>query len=249
LSPAVALLHGFTGWPASWDAVVAALPPGTRVAAPPLVGHGAEARGPRFEDEVDRLAAELRKAADRVHLAGYSLGGRLALGLMVRHPDLVLSAMLVGAQPGLAADDERKARRVSDDRLRAVLLERGLEAFVDAWERLPLFASQASLPDAVLAAQRESRLRHEPGALAESLRLTGLGAMPPYGEALRAVECPTTLMAGELDPKFTALAFEMAERIPGATVEIVAGAGHNVVMERPAAVAAAIARHLGRAAE
>ncbi len=47
---------------------------------------------------------------------------------------------------------------------------------------------------------------------------------------------PVTLIAGERDTKFTALADEMARLIPDATVMIVPGAGHAVHLERPDAV-------------
>ena len=51
---------------------------------------------------------------------------------------------------------------------------------------------------------------------------------------------PVTLIAGERDTKFTAIAYEMAALIPDATVTIVPGAGHAVHLERPDAVIEAL---------
>lgn len=51
---------------------------------------------------------------------------------------------------------------------------------------------------------------------------------------------PVSLLAGERDTKFTALAQEMARRIPRASVTVVAGAGHAVHLERPEAVVEAL---------
>jgi pimeloyl-ACP methyl ester carboxylesterase len=45
-----------------------------------------------------------------------------------------------------------------------------------------------------------------------------------------------TLVAGALDEKFVAEARAMAQRIDGAKVIVVPGVGHDVVLERPAAV-------------
>ncbi len=76
------LLHGFTQTGASWDGVRRALGARYRALAPDL---GA---GP-WEAELDRLEA-LAPAA--FVLAGYSMGGRLALALALRHPERVRSA-------------------------------------------------------------------------------------------------------------------------------------------------------------
>ena len=57
---------------------------------------------------------------------------------------------------------------------------------------------------------------------------------------------PVLAMAGELDPKFSAIAAAMAGRIPGAAVRIVPGAGHAVPLERAAECAQAIETFLTR---
>jgi pimeloyl-ACP methyl ester carboxylesterase len=88
------LLHGFTGAPGAWDAVRAQLPAAT-VEVPWLIGHGVPEAAPEvcdFEAEVDRLAALL---AEPCVVAGYSLGARLGLGLLVRHPEKVRAAVLI----------------------------------------------------------------------------------------------------------------------------------------------------------
>ncbi|GIS99573.1 MAG: hypothetical protein CM1200mP26_12860 [Acidimicrobiales bacterium] len=73
------------------------------------------------------------------------MGGRVALGLAIRHPGHVASLSLIGASPGLSDPVERAARRRSDDKLADDLLEDGLTAFVDRWMASPLFASQVRL--------------------------------------------------------------------------------------------------------
>jgi 2-succinyl-6-hydroxy-2,4-cyclohexadiene-1-carboxylate synthase len=51
---------------------------------------------------------------------------------------------------------------------------------------------------------------------------------------------PVTLVVGERDAKFSAIADQMAARIPDARVVVIAGAGHAAQLERPDEVAAAI---------
>ncbi|MFW6051623.1 MAG: alpha/beta fold hydrolase [Myxococcota bacterium] len=244
MSDPIVLLHGFTGAPRSWDPVVRALPGGARVVRPPLLGHGAadDASVTCFDDEVDRLAAHLHGEGVRdALLVGYSLGGRLALGLLARHPDRFARAVILGAHPGLTDPDARVERVARDERWAHMLEREGIGAFVDAWERLPLFATQARLPAAVRQGQRAIRMAHDPRGLARALRVVGLGRMPVLWDRLARVRVPARLVAGSLDAKFGALADRLAEAWGGpAEVARIEGAGHNVVLERPADVAALV---------
>jgi 2-succinyl-6-hydroxy-2,4-cyclohexadiene-1-carboxylate synthase len=242
--PTLFLLHGFAGSPASWDAVLAALSDPPHL-CPRLVGHGEPAPGASgvggFEDEVDRLAS-LVVPEGPVHLAGYSLGARLALGLLVRHGQRFEGATLIGVHPGLSSDEERAERRRSDGALRERLETRGIEDFVDHWERQPLFASESRLPQALREQKRGVRLSHDPRELARSLALTGLAEMPDYGARAGSISTPITLMAGELDQKFSGLAHGLAGHLPAARVVIAPGAGHDLLLERPDLVALTLER-------
>ena len=65
--------------------------------------------------------------------------------------------------------------------------------------------------------------------------------MPDYGAALttrRARSTPTTLVVGADDARFLALAAELCGHLPHAALRTIAGAGHNVVTQAPAALAA-----------
>lgn len=237
-------LHGFTGTPAAWDFLRALLSPSSEIFCPPILGHaGGPSKGASFEAEIDRLAGLVRERGGRdVHLAGYSQGGRLAIGLLVRHRGLFARATLIGASPGLPTAEERAARRVADERLARRLETEGLEPFLEFWQSLPLFASQKRLPKDVLEAQRAERRRHDAKGLAEALRVLGTGTMPSYWRRLEEIDVPVHLMVGKLDAKFCQLAEEIAERLPRSSVEVVPGAGHNLLLEAPGRVARALAR-------
>src|SRR3954451_10969714 len=99
------LLHGFTQTGASWAGVMRALAGRYRALAPDL---GA---GP-WEGELDRLEALMGDGSvgageTRWVVAGYSMGGRLALALALRRPERVGRLVLVSASPGLADGEER----------------------------------------------------------------------------------------------------------------------------------------------
>ncbi len=241
MTPPLVLLHGFTGSPASWDEVLDDLAPASPVLAPAALGHDGS-HGPAtvrtFEAEVDRLARVIRERGfDGAHLAGYSMGGRLALGLLVRHPGLFRSATLIGASPGLPDPRERDARADRDEEWARLLEQEGLPTFVAAWEALPLFRTQEALSPERRARQDEVRRSHDPGGLARSLRVLGLASMPDYRPRLAGVKMPVRLVAGEADLKFRGLAGEMARALPAASMTLVPDAGHNVILEKPEEIA------------
>jgi len=232
------LLHGFTGAPESFADLLARMPPDRITRALALPGHAGEPPAGGFEAAADLLAARIaREIEGRVHLVGYSMGARLALAIALRHPERVARLTLIGAHPGLADADERRAR-LKDDARWAKRIEEDLDRFVGEWEAQALFATQDSVDPAGLAAQRKTRLRQQPAGLARALIEMGLGEMPDYGPALQRLAMPVDLVVGERDEKFRPIAERMHERLPSARLHLVPGCGHNVVLERPEALAA-----------
>ncbi len=237
------LLHGFTGSPRAWDDVLRHAELRRAPLVPTLTGHGKDWRdvsSSSFEDELRRLAALAARLEPPRLVAGYSMGARLALGLILGHPSLFAGAVLIGVHPGLSDSSAREERRALDrDRARR-LRDDGLEAFVSEWERLPLFETQQSLPRALVDRQRAIRMSHEADGLAHALEVLGLAEMPDYGPALRRSSTPTIVMAGDRDSKFRDVAAALGARHPSLEPRIIEGAGHNLLVEAPRAVAEAL---------
>ena len=242
--PPLLLLHGFTGDAESWRAVMAGIEPGRTVVTLTLPGHEPPSRRsalgvrePDFASIVDRLAGDLQHILPPpYHVVGYSMGARVAMGMLVRHPALFSRAMLIGGHPGLESEPERALRRAEDERWATLLHEQGVEGFADAWEEQALFATQEALSFQTRNAQRALRTSHTPEGLAWALRYLGLGAQPSYWDALLDLDLPVDLVVGAQDPKFDAITARMATRLPRARVFRIAGAGHNVVLEAPEAI-------------
>ncbi len=231
------LLHGFTGNRDSWTHLRPLLGARFAVLAPDLPGHGESPIAPEttFDGAIDALLALLdARGLERVDVAGYSLGARVALGLCLRAPDRVRRLVLESGSPGLRRRRERGERRRDDAALASVIEREGVEAFVRRWEALPLFDGLRKLPEDLRASLRERRLSHRAEALAGSLRALSLGAQPSYWARLWTVRAPTLLLTGGRDGKFTGIARAMAAEIPLVWGHVFPGAGHAPHLESAA---------------
>jgi 2-succinyl-6-hydroxy-2,4-cyclohexadiene-1-carboxylate synthase len=235
----VVLLHGFAGTGRAWDPVVARLDRERYTAlAPDLRGHGSarDARPIDFDAVVgDVLAA----APPRFALCGYSMGGRVALHVALTEPERIERLILVATTAGIDDAAERAARREADDRLATFAETATIEQFADRWAAQPLFATT---PPEAARIWRADLLRNDPRALAAVVRGLGAGAMAPLWDRLPELTMPATVVAGERDEKYVALAERLAAALPDADLVVVPGAGHGLPREAPKAVAAAIDR-------
>ena len=237
VSEPLLLLHGFTQTGRGWDEVAGHLV-GERYRPlhPDLRGHGAAASR-RPIDMASCVADVAALAPGRFALAGYSMGGRVALHVALAHPERVSRLVLVSATAGIEDDAERAQRRERDEALAAWMQGRTIEEIAERWGSQPLFAGQ---PPEVAAAARADRLRNEPAGLAASLRGVGTGVMEPVWDRLGELTMPVSVLAGERDAKFVALARRLADELSRAALTLVPGAGHALTLEAPQFVAATI---------
>lgn len=259
------LVHGFAQSARSWDVVAKALGVDgrCRVATFELAGHGkrrslVESDDPAVFDlaaQGEALLAFLEAFEQPPVLVGYSMGGRVALQALAddtgRFAASVSALVLESCGLGPATPEERKASAERDAANARRLREQGVSAFMDAWEQIPLFATQRRLPDDVRRRVRDGRVANSAEALALTFERAGQHTMPGRAEALAALRrllgqgVPALYVAGELDGKYCALAAELAAQVPAGETRIVPGAGHNVHLEAPDAFCAAVCEWLG----
>jgi 2-succinyl-6-hydroxy-2,4-cyclohexadiene-1-carboxylate synthase len=249
--PHLLALHGFTGSAATWAPLRDAIDDRFTIHAIDLPGHGRSAAPddparyslPRFAGDMARVLDAL--GIDRAAVLGYSLGARAALRFALEHQARVTALLLESVSPGIVDVAAREERRRADAMLADAVERDGIAAFVDRWERLPLWASQAALPDQTRAALRAQRLTNQPRGLANSLRGAGSAGEPSVLHRLGEVKIPTLLIAGALDTKYVTIARTMEDAMPHARSSIVADAGHAIHLERPDAFATLVADFLG----
>jgi 2-succinyl-6-hydroxy-2,4-cyclohexadiene-1-carboxylate synthase len=233
----VVLLHGFGGTSRSWEGVIAHLPAERyRPLALDLPGHGEQADAPRpitFEGCVHSV---LERAPRRFVLAGYSMGGRIALQLALAAPERIERLVLVSITAGIEDSTERAGRSKHDRRL-ADEIERGsIEDFVERWRAQPMFAED---PPEVDRLARTDQSRNQVGGVAAALRGVGTGEMQPVWDRLPGLQLPVTVLAGRRDRKFVRVSERMVSLLPDALLQVVGG-GHCLLLENPKLVAQAI---------
>jgi 2-succinyl-6-hydroxy-2,4-cyclohexadiene-1-carboxylate synthase len=232
ISMRCALVHGFLGDPFVWDDVVDHWGLPGRPVVPTLPGHGGGSVKATWADNLSSIATAIG-TVDVV--IGYSLGARVALGLLAS--GLYDRAVLIGVNPGIT-EAERQSRREFDAAWARLLRTSGIGVFSEAWAAQPLFATQKRARADRLETRRTRRLAHDPEQLARSLEVMGLAAMPNYWNVIPAHRDRIALIAGADDTKYVAI----SERLPSASFEKIAGSGHDPTLEQPVALAAAIVR-------
>ncbi|SDD73004.1 alpha/beta fold hydrolase [Nocardioides lianchengensis] len=98
--PRVVFCHGLFGQGKNWTSVAKALAPDHRVLLVDMPHHGRSPWQDRFDylDVADEVAA-LLSADDPVALIGHSMGGKAAMVLTLRHPELVERLCVVDISP------------------------------------------------------------------------------------------------------------------------------------------------------
>lgn len=258
--PALVCLHGFAQRGESWRAVAALLAQrGWEVAAPDLTALAGGAGDP-FDAVCDGVTTFVRdvfrQTGRRPILVGYSMGGRIALEAAIRAQRLrdgadellpISALVLESAGLGPADDGEREELRRRNEGWAARVRDEGVEAFMDWWEALPLFASQRSLPDDARAALRAGRLGNDPATLALELSRWGQHHQVGKADALACLDglaargVASAYLAGALDRKYRAIVEEVRAASPATTVRVVPSVGHNIHLEDPEGYARALA--------
>ena len=234
--PPLVLVHGYPLDGAMWSGVARALAPRFRVCKPDLPGRGdtaAPSEG-RLDDYADFVAAVLDRIGARAGLAGFSMGGYVALAVARRRHPALGALALVDTR---ASADDATGRAKRDEAI-ATVRAQGAGPIADAM--LPRLATAAALARGDLAERiRRIMERQKPETIEGDL-----AAMRDRADArdvLAGISVPTLVVVGEADALTPPADSEaMASAIPGARLERIPDAGHLTPMERPGAVSAAL---------
>ena len=213
--PPLIFLHGFLGSGQDWESVANHLTNRTCIAYD-LPGHG---KTPWISCDLSQLLYTTFPSTP-FHLAGYSLGGRLALQFAARHPEQILSLTLLSSHLGLKTQEEKKIRLAADQRWAHKFRTEPLEKILEEWYSQEVFSSLGPLSKQLISLRSSNQ---NPDALANALDAWSLGRQEYYGDFLHTF--PAKIVVGTLDQKFAALYASRPETIQ------ISGAGHCLHLE------------------
>lgn len=237
--PLAVFLHGIGGHRRHWDDQLRTFGARFTAVAWDARGYGDsdDYAGPlAFADFSADLARVLDFfGAERAHLVGLSLGGRIARDFALRHPTRVAALVLANTTAGFDT--------LTPDEVEAFIRARRgpLEAGRTSAELAPELARSLMSPRAV----EDARARFVAGmaALRKDSYLEALEASTreDRGARIESIAAPVLVVTSDEDRLYPpALAEEMARRIPGARLAVIRGAGHLSNLEQPAAFDAAV---------
>ncbi len=242
----VVLAHNLMAQRGTFAEVARALARRARVLAIDLRGHGESvptARGFTVPELAGDLAAVLdAEGVAQALLVGTSLGASAAAWLAIHEPARVRGLVLISMN-GRAASGVDRLRFAG---LAALLRGLGPGPVMPSIVGELLGASYRGQPEAVAAVERWIRATPR----IELVRAVQAWARRPVLTGrLGAIAVPTVVLAGAEDtacPRSAMLA--VAAEVPGATLRVIAGAGHTLQLEQPAALGGVIEALLDRLA-
>jgi pimeloyl-ACP methyl ester carboxylesterase len=168
--PRVVFVHGLFGQGKNWTTIAKGLADSHRVTLVDLPNHGHSPWTDRvhYLDMVEMLAVELEHLGEPVTLVGHSMGGKVAMQLALRHPELLRALVVVDIAPveypvqgGRTDDPDEEASPFA--------------AYIDAMQALDLdsLTTRSDADDALRDAVPSRMVR---SFLLQSLVREGLGA-------------------------------------------------------------------------
>ncbi|OGK86705.1 MAG: alpha/beta hydrolase [Candidatus Rokubacteria bacterium RBG_16_73_20] len=221
----VLLSHGYSATRRMWDGQHRALGERYRVISWSLRGHGrTESPADPAQYSADLTVADMRALLEHLGVAravvgGLSLGGYVSLAFALTHPALVEALVVCDSGPGYRSDEARAAWNARAHERAAELEARGPAALGDRSREM-----------------REAMGEHRS---AQGLAHAARGMLAQQGsrviDGLPAIRVPTLIVVGDQDQPFLAPSEYMAKKIPGARLEVIAGAGHAANLDQPEA--------------
>ncbi len=241
--PPLVLIHGSPANGKTWKAVGERLADRYRVIAPTLPGHESDGGAPAAMTTADMAAAVERviEGEDRpIRLAAHSFGACVALNIALRgwvaidrmilfEPVILKALPVAGADAAFAvaksAFDHYLERYRRGDR-------RAVESMIELWFGPGAFDRMPEPVQAYLIERTEVNVRDVEAIFAETHSRS----------SLRDLRTPTTIAHGGASPSIApTIAAALAGALGNASIDVIEGATHAMLVSHPAEVAGVIA--------
>ena len=172
-------------------------------------------------------SVETQTGQEKSFLLGYSLGGRLALHASLHSPNLWQGVIIVGADPGLVSEDEKRAQLQNDHKWAVRLKKEPLKRLVEEWDEQPVFCGIENSAPRNLNQLDAGKLGLQFGVFSKGLQQN---LIPKLAELKSP---PVLFLSGEKDKKYQGIGETLAKSSPVVKAQVVADAGHRVPWENP----------------
>lgn len=229
------LLHGFLGIPHDWDSVVENINADLEGTGVEGVFHKVdyfnrpnlspknqfEKVSTEFVNYISSIAVNPRKV-----LVGYSLGGRLALHIFEKNPDMFERLVLVSAHPGFKPfqEPEQKERESRDLFWSELFLNHNWEEVIQKWNEQSVFDGSEFEPE------RDGN-NYRRDLLAKALVNWSLAKQSDKRMLIKRYSKKIFFVIGERDKKFIELGRTFMSEIPDIQLEMISLAGHRVLFD------------------
>jgi pimeloyl-ACP methyl ester carboxylesterase len=226
------LIHGLGDDHRAWRRTLPDLMLDHRVVMYNLRGHGGTTAG-RGDGTLRQLRGDLVALMDSIgidhaHIAGFSLGGTIAMRMAIDHPARVRGLVLV-------ATSSRVGRTAADwYRQRAEMVEHRDPQIRDTLDRdtADVYSESPAELDAGLLIRRQST--SDPRGYGNACTAMAALNAAPLDPELPQISARTLVVASDLDRHCPPKAAEIiAAGIKGSRLEIIPGAGHPIPVEKP----------------
>ncbi len=243
------LVHGFPLDHSMWDAQIEALCDRYRVIAPDLRGFGQSdvtEAAVTMEQLADDLAGLLDalEVGEPVVLCGLSMGGYVAWAFWRKHAARLRGLVLCDTRAAADSPEAAAGRRETAERV----LREGPAVLADSLLPRLLAPQTLELRPEIADRLRGVILNGDRRGIAAASR--GMAERPDATPLLPEIRCPTLLLVGAQDVISPVAEMRgLAEKIPGARLVCIDGAGHMAPVERPAETTALVRAFLDQLTE
>ncbi len=237
------LLHGYPFDGSIWAGVIDVLKWKENVGTPNLPGFGgAPVLG--GEPSLERMADEVLKGLDRrVVLAGFSMGGYVALALAQKAPERVAGLALINSQPFADSEEARAGRRAMIENVR----KEGVSVATEAALGKMFAPTRTNDPD---LARHVREGANKAGAEGIIYALEAMARRPDRTEFLENFDVPKLLLHSPEDRFIPVeLVRMLGMRLSNVQYVEIPEAGHATPLEAPGVVAQALADWASRVRE
>ena len=230
------LIHGASDNLEAWWYQVPAFSQHYRVLTYDVRGYG-QTETPPGEYSTDILVQdlyELLKAlgVEETYVLGYSMGGRIALGLALSHPEMVKALIIANSSVAPIERNEEEMKEMMELRQQRMetVQQHGLMPVVDESTARVFSPGWPEKNREVFEHYKKIRLKNDPKAYLIAMGAMVWGTPPPDVSGLK---CPTLIIGGENDSLMgTDSARASQKLIPGSQLKVMP-TGHASAIEKP----------------